>query len=166
MAKLSVNGLDGLISDFKGIAELPDDIVAEMLDAEASIVAPAIQKEASELGMYSGYASAAGNERDTSETNYLPGQTRSYSTGELARSLRVGKMKTQKGVRQKYIYFSGKRKRGKTEIRNSEIAFFNEYGSRNINARNFIWVAIHKVESPAVEAAAKIYDEFLKSKNL
>lgn len=166
VARLSVSGLEGLISDFESISELPDEIANAMMDAEAAVVAPAIRKEAAELGMYSGYASAVGNDRNTSATNYLPGQERSYSTGELARSLRVGKMKVQKNVRQKYIYFSGKRKRGKNEIRNSEIAFLNEYGTRTINARNFIYVAIHKVEASAVAAAVKIYDEFLKSKNL
>ena len=165
MAKMSVNGLDDLMLSLEEIAEIPEDVVAAMLDAEAEIVAPEIRKEAAKLGMYSGY-DTHGNSRDTTPDNTLLGQERSYSTGELARSVKVGKMKTKNAQRQKYIYFSGSRKRGKSRVKNSEIAFLNEYGTRTINARNFIWVAIERVKDQAVKASAKVYDEFLKSKNL
>lgn len=166
MAKLSVNGLDALLLDLAEVAAIPDDVADEMLSAEAEIVADAIRKEASQLGMYSGY-NTSNNTRDTSPGNMLPGQTKSYSTGTLAKSVRVRKKMERKGAeRRKVIYFSGSRKRGNTVTRNSEIAFLNEYGTRTINQRNFVWVAIEKSKGAAHKAMKKIYDEFLKSKNL
>lgn len=165
MANFSIDGLDELMLGFDAISDLPDDVADEMLDAEADIVLPAQRSEAEKLGMYSGY-DTHNNSRDTSATNFLPGQTESYSTGDLARSIRKGKTKIKDGKRSKSIYFSGSRRRGKTRIKNSEIAFFNEFGTRTINARNFVWVANEKSADAAVEAAAKVYDKYLKSKNL
>lgn len=165
MAKLYSDDWAGLMLSLEEIAELPDDVAEEMLDAEAEIVLAAQRSEAEKLGKYSGY-DTHNNTRDTSPTNSLPGQTRSYSTGELARSIKKGKMQVKGGKRSKRIYFSGSRKRGKTRTKNSEIAFLNEFGSRTINARNFIRVANEKSADAAVEAAAKVHDAFLKSKNL
>ncbi len=166
MAKLSVDGLDGLILSLEEVAAIPDDVVNKMLEAEAQIVAPAIREEANKLGMYSGYGTEDGNFRNTSDTNTLPGQVRSYSTGKLARSVKIGKMKVKGAQRQKYVYFAGSRKRGKQRVKNSEIAFLNEYGTRTINARNFVFVAISKVTDQAVKASAAVYDKWLKEKGL
>lgn len=165
MAQLSFSGLDELMLSMQEVANIPPEIQAEMLDAEAQIVAEAVRSEAARLGMYEGY-DTSGNTRETSETNSLPGQTKSYSTGELARSVKISKVKVVKGMRQTYIYFSGSRKRGKKRIRNAEIAFFNEYGSRTINARNFVWVANQKSEASAAEAASAVYNRWLESKGL
>ncbi len=165
MAKLDLGDWDGLMLDLEEIADLPDDVAEEMLDAEADIVLAAQRSEAEKLGMYTGY-DTHNNTRDTSPTNSLPGQTRKYSTGDLAKSIKKGKMQVDGGKRSRHIYFSGSRKRGKTRTKNSEIAFFNEFGTRTINARNFIRVANEKSAGAAVQAAAKVYDKFLKSKNL
>ena len=164
MAQLSFSGLDELMLSMREIAEIPDEVQDEMLDAEAQIVAEAIRGEAAKLGMYSGY-----NTHNNSRLNaggIRSEQTESYSTGELARSVKVGKVKAVKGQRQKYIYFAGSRKRGKTRTRNAEIAFLNEYGTRTINQRNFVWVANKKAEAAAVQAAAAVYNRWLESKGL
>lgn len=164
MAQLSFSGLDELMLSMREIAEIPDEVQDRMLDAEAQIVAEAIRGEAAKLGMYDGY-DTNNNGRDNAG-GYLSGQTKSYSTGELARSVKVGKVKIVKGKRQKYIYFAGSRTRGKTRTRNAEIAFLNEYGTRTINARNFVWVATKKSEAAATEAAAAVYNRWLESKGL
>lgn len=165
MAQLSFSGIDDLMLSLSDIAELPDAVADEMLEAEAQIVAEATREEAAKLGMYEGY-DTHNNERHTSLTNQLPGQVRSYSTGELAKSVKVGKMKIVKGVRQKSIYFAGSRKRGKTVTRNAEIAFLNEFGTRTINQRNFVLLANQKAGGRAEKAAEKVYDKFLRSKGL
>lgn len=165
MANMNIDGLDGLLESFAALADLPDEVVEAMLDAEAAVVLPAERAEAEKLGMYDGY-DHHGNFRDTSEINSLPGQTKSYSTGELARSLKTGKLKIVKGKRTKSIYFSGTRKRGKTRTRNAEIAFLNEFGTRTINARHFVRIAVQKSADSAVTAAAKVMDEFLEKNNL
>ena len=41
MANLSTNGLEELVGGFDAIAELPDEVVLEMLVAEAEVIAPA-----------------------------------------------------------------------------------------------------------------------------
>lgn len=165
MANLKLDGFDHLSESLTALENLPDEVAEAMLDAEADVVLEAQRREAAKLGMYAG-DTTHNNFRETSATNTLPGQTRSYSTGELARSLKKGKTKQKNGTRAKHIYFSGKRKRGKTTTTNSEIAFLNEYGSRTINARNFVRTANEKAADEAVEAAEAVYDTFLKSQNL
>ena len=142
MAKLSVNGLDELMLSLQEIAELPDDVAAAMLDAEAEIV------EQYQMG---------------SAATMLQGP---YATGQTAMSIRRGKMKKGKGgARMVYVTPQGTNDKGE---RNATVAFVNEYGvpRRGIPARPFIATANAAAADPAVGAAGKIYDEFLKSKNL
>lgn len=142
MAKLSVNGLDDLMLSLEEISSIPDDVAAAMLDAEAQVV------EEYQMG---------------SAATMLRGP---YYTGQTAMSIRRGKMKKGRdGTRQVYITPQGTNDKGE---RNATVAFVNEYGvpSRKIPPRPFIAVANEKAADPAVAEAEKVYDEFLKSKNL
>lgn len=142
MANLSVNGLDDLMLSLQEIAKIPDDVAAAMLDAEAQIV------EEYQMG---------------SAATMLRG---SYSTGQTAMSIHRGKMKKGKdGARLVYVSPQGTNDKGE---RNATVAFVNEYGvpRRGIPARPFIATANAAAADPAVAAAEKIYDDFLKSKNL
>lgn len=170
MAKFSFSRMDGLLLDMQELAELPVEVLDEMLLAQAGVVASAQREEAKKLGMYR-TASNHNNTRDQwskakRRRNYLPGQRKSYSTGALARSVKVAKPKEQKGVRAVSIYFAGTRKRGKTRTKNSEIAFLNEFGTRTINQRNFVRTANQRTAQEATQAAMDVYDRWLKSKNL
>ena len=140
MAKLSVDGLDGLMLSLEEIASIPDDVVQAMLDAEAQVV---------------------------EEAQIAQGMTMEvYDTKQTLRSIRRGRMKRAKdGSRVVYITPQGRNDRGE---RNAAVAFINEYGvpSRKIPPRPFIAVANEKAASPAVAEAEKIYDEFLRSKDL
>lgn len=140
MAKLSVNGLDGLMLSLKEIAAVPDDVAAAMLDAEAQVVEEAQLAEGMTMGV--------------------------YDTGQTLASIRRGKMKRGRdGTRTVYVTPAGTNDKGE---RNATVAFVNEYGvpSRKIPPRPFIATANEKAADPAVAEAEKIYDEFLKSKNL
>ena len=67
------------------------------------------------------------------------------------------------------VYPQGSRTRGrykKSTTRNAEIAFVNEYGKRGQKARPFIRDANAESESKMEKAAFRIYDNYLKSKNL
>lgn len=142
MAKLSVDGLDGLMLSLEEIASIPDDVAQAMLDAEAQVV------EEYQMG---------------SAATMLRGP---YYTGQTAMSIRRGKMKRAKdGSRVVYVTPQGRNDRGE---RNAAVAFINEYGvpSRKIPPRPFIAVANEKAAGPAVAEAEKIYDEFLRSKDL
>ena len=140
MAKLSVDGLDGLMLSLEEIASIPDDVVQAMLDAEAQVV---------------------------EEAQIAQGMTMEvYDTKQTLRSIRRGRMKRAKdGSRVVYITPQGRNDRGE---RNAAVAFINEYGvpSRKIPPRPFIAVANEKAAGPAVAEAEKIYDEILRSKDL
>lgn len=140
MAHLSVNGLDGLLDDLQSIEELPDEVAEEMLDAEAAIV--------EEAQVYTGMKMGV------------------YRTGDTLRSITHGKMKRRRdGQRTKYVYPQGTNEKGE---RTATVAFINEFGApqRGIAARPFIRTANELSADEAVEAAADVYDQFLKSKNL
>lgn len=66
-----------------------------------------------------------------------------------------------------YVYPRGTHKSG-NKRRTAEVAFVNEYGvkSRKMPAKPFIRTANEKSADAAHDAAARVYDEFLKSKNL
>lgn len=140
MAKLSVNGLDDLMLSLQEIAAIPDDVAREMLDAEAQVVEEAQLAEGMSMGV--------------------------YRTGQTLASIRRGRMKKGRdGVRTVYVTPTGTNDKGE---RNAAVAFINEYGvpRRKIPPRPFIATANEKAADPAVAEAEKIYDEFLKSKNL
>ena len=123
MANLSTSGLEELVGGFDAIAEIPDEVVLEMLVAEAEVIAPAQEAEA--RAMLSG----------------------KYSTGETAQSISYDK-KLKKTSDGRAIY-----------------VFVDEFGKQGQPARPFIQTANEKAADPATDAAARVYDGFLKSKN-
>lgn len=138
MAKLSVNGLDDLMLSLQEIAEIPDDVADAMLQAEAEIVEQAQIAYGMQMGV--------------------------YRSGETLASIRPGKMKRgRNGGRMIYVTPQGVNDR---EERNAAVAFINEYGKRNQTPRPFVATANEAAATPAVEAAAEIYDGFLQSKGL
>lgn len=143
MADVSTVGLDELFDDLAAIAELPDEIALEMLQAEAEVVAEAQAAEARAM---------------------LSGE---YSTGTTASSVTYGKkIIVRDGERVLYVYPNGTRKDHGGKRRTAEVAYVNEYGKHNQPARPFIRTANEKAADPALQAAARVYDEYLKSKNL
>lgn len=142
MANLSTSGLEEIIGGFDAIAEIPDEVALEMLVSEAEVVAPAQEAEA--RAMLSG----------------------AYSTGETAQSITYDKkLKKTADGRAIYVYPKGTRKHG-NKRRAAEVAFVNEFGKQGQAARPFIQTANEKAADSATEAAARVYDDFLKSKNL
>ena len=80
-----------------------------------------------------------------------------YSTGETAQSITYDKkLKKTTDGRAIYVYPKGTRRHG-NKRRAAEVAFVNEFGKQSQPARPFI--------HPATDAAARVYDDFLKSKN-
>lgn len=141
MADISTSGLDELFDDLAAIAELPDEIALEMLQAEAEVVAEAQEAEAVAMGV--------------------------MDTGTTVRSITYGKKLTVRdGERVLYVYPNGTRKDHGGKRRTAEVAYVNEYGKHNQPARPFIRTANEKAADSALQAAARVYDEYLKSKNL
>ena len=141
MANLSTSGLEELIGGFDAIAEIPDEVVLEMLVAEAEVIAPAQEAEARAM---------------------LSGE---YSTGETAQSISYDKkLKKTADGRAIYVYPKGTRRHG-NKRRAAEVAFVDEFGKHGQPARPFIQTANEKAADRAIDAAARVYDDFLKSKN-
>lgn len=134
MAKLEVNGLDGLIGDLEDLAKLPDSVAEEILAAEADIVEAEQRKTARDM---------------------LKGP---YATGKTAAAIKRTKVKKTSAGRSLTIYPQGKREKGK---RAAEVAFINEYGKRGQPARPFIRTANERAEPKAAEAGEKVYGAFL-----
>lgn len=147
MARLSTNGIAELCADFTGVGDLAGELIKDMLNAEAVVVQEAQKKTAKSMGVY-----------DESGRNI---------GGHMADSITVGSRtyKSTDGAVQ-YVYPKGSRRRRKSTSSNAEIAFINEFGKRGQPPRPFIRTANEASAEKAVEAAEKVYDNFLKSKNL
>lgn len=142
MATVSTDGLEELFADLGSLAEIPDDVIADMLIAEAEVVAEAQAQEA-----------------------------RTMLSGEFAQGITAGsitfdkKLKIKGSEKSISVYPKGTRRDGNRRSV-SEVAFINEFGKAGQPARPFINTANEKSADDAVDAAARVYDEFLKSKNL
>lgn len=140
MAELTTSGLEELMSDMGAIAEIPDATILDMLTAEAEIVAEAQAAEAKAMGV--------------------------FDTGKTAESITFDKkLKETSDGKAVYVYLKGSRSDG-SRRRVAEVAFINEFGKRGQPARPFIKTATEKSADAATDAAAKVYDDYLKSKNL
>ena len=140
MANLRVTDLEGLMLDLAEIAELPDAVAEEMLEAEAEIV--------EEAQIYTGMKMGV------------------YRTGMTLSSIGHGKVKRSKnGEPVMYVFPMGINENGD---RNAEVAFINEFGApkRGIPARPFIMTANEEAADAAVNAASEVYNKYLTTKNL
>ena len=139
MAEFGVTGLDELMLSMQEIAQIPDD-VDEILNAQADVTVEAQKAAGRQMGV--------------------------EDTGITLQKLKKGRVKLRKGQRVLYITPTGSRKRGKTRTRNAEIAFINEFGKKGQKARPFIKLGNEKSAEAATAAGFRVYDRWLKSKNL
>lgn len=150
MAKVEFKGIDEVELSFKELAALPDELIDKMLNARADVIVEAQRAEARKLG----------------KEYRNKGQAKDYSTGLTARSIQKGKVKVKNGQRVLYITPVGSRKRGKTVTRNAEIAFLNEFGTKTIQARNFLRKANEQSADAATAAEFEVYSRYLEEKGL
>lgn len=133
-----VEGLSELMQSFSDIAELPDSLIKDMLNAEADVVVAAQKKTASTMlrGPYNKKAVEAA----------------------------VTKKPPRKGADGYSVSITFEGAQHNTRL--AEIAFINEFGKVNQAGRPFIETANEQSADEAVRSAAKRYDQFLKSKGL
>ena len=136
MAMMDSSDLDKYAFDFAELALIPDSIIADMLAAEGEIIRDGQSKEAASM---------------------LQGP---YYKGAVSAAPKVGAVKKTRDGKAVFVTFGG------TQHGNalSEIAFVNEFGKHNQAPRPFIREANEKHADKAVDAAAKVYDNYLKSK--
>nr|WP_326216488.1 hypothetical protein [uncultured Oscillibacter sp.]DAZ27269.1 MAG TPA: hypothetical protein [Caudoviricetes sp.] len=142
MAEFDVSGLDALMLSLQQVAELPEDVQDDVLNAEADILVEEIRERGQGYGVMA------------------PG------SGRMLKAIKKGKVRIHKNDREIRVYASGSRKRGGTTVKNSEIAFLNNYGTRHQTARPF-WTDAVKLSEKTMEAVGQaVYDRWLKSLNL
>lgn len=141
MAEFKAVGLDELALSLQEIAEIPEDIQDEMLQAQGNIVARAQRESAQRYGI--------------------------QRTGTMIRSIKPGRVKRDKrGNRVLYVTPVGSRVRGGKKTTNAEIALLNEYGTRRQRARPFMRDANERSAEAATQAAADIYYRWQDSRGL
>lgn len=144
MAQFGVHGLDDLMLSMEEIAQIPDDVQDEMLDAMADVVVTAQKNTLRTMGV--------------------------EDTGAAIASIKKGTPKTKNGQRVINVTPSGTRRRGKkkgkTVTRNAEIVFVNEFGRRRQPGRPAIKTANETSAEATTQAGFAVYDKWLKSKNL
>ena len=141
MAEFKAIGLDELMLSLQEIAEIPEEVQDEMLNAQGDVVAREQQESARRYGI--------------------------QRTGLTIRSIRKGKVKLDKrGNRVLYVTPVGSRIRGKKKTSNAEIAFLNEYGTKKQKARPFMRDANERSAEEATKAAAEIYYRWQESRGL
>ena len=93
-------------------------------------------------------------------------------TGLTISKIKKTKVKVKSGKRVIYIYPQGTRVRGKGEngkpvrVRNAEIAFINEYGTRRQAARPFVLQGNETSAEETTQAQATVYYRWLETTGL
>lgn len=138
MAMMQTSGFDEYAFNFAELATLPNEVMREMLEAEGEVIKRAQASTAESM---------------------LQGP---YYAGGVAAGIKVGKYKRNAGNATMYVTFEGTQHGNRV----AEIAFVNEFGKRGQPARPFIRTANEAHADEAVDAAAKVYDQYLASKGL
>ena len=137
MARMSTDGISQLAISLEEIHEIPDDVLDQMLEAEADVIEKAQKDKGKAYGV--------------------------HRTGVTIGSIKRTKTSKIKDGRAIYITPMGTNADGN---RNAEVAFINEFGKHGQPARPFIRDANEEKADDAVSAAATVYDKFLSSKGL
>lgn len=148
MATLTYYGLDELVLSFEAIAELPDDVMKDMLNAGADVI---IKEQTKNCPVRTGRLRQSIVKKKPFVNQY----------GGFIAITFDGIHHTNKSGGSRY------RKRGSKNggaTRNGEVAFILEYGApgRNIEAREWILKANEQCEKGTTEAQAKVLDAFYK----
>ena len=138
MASFNTVNLDGLIFDMSELASLPDDVIDEMLNVGADVIAEAQKTVGERMGV--------------------------HLTGVTLDSIKKSKKVSAGSAGGRYIdvYPDGTNADGN---RNAEVAFINEFGKRGQMPRPFMRTANEEYADEMVDAEYRVYDNYLKSKN-
>ena len=144
MARITMSGADELELSLQQIAEIPEDVLDEMLSEGAD-------------------AAIAGHRRSL-QTHAL------VHTGTLMQSIKKRRKKGKDGKLYYLVSPYGTHHINKdgSKVRNAEIGFIHEFGApgKHIPARQWMRDGNEESAGKVTEAEASVYDDFLKSKNL
>ena len=133
MADFVTTGVDDLMREIEMLAGIPDEVMEEMLRAEAGVVEAHQRRRLAELRM-------------------------KEPTGQTVEAIGTGAVKRDREGRPcVYVYPRGKRR--ERDTRNAEVGFILEYGAprRGIAPRQWMRLANAKAEREAAKAAEGIF---------
>ena len=139
MAKFELFGFDDLQAAYNRISDIPESVTEEALDKMAEVAETEIRRTGESMGV-----------RDPE------------SDVHILDKIKRKKPKVTKDGGYSMITFTGKRRRGKKDTRNAEIAFVNEYGSRKVKARPFIGTAITRAEDKIVRPGIDVVGDWIE----
>lgn len=150
MATLEMTGITSLCNGISSLAKDFPSVGKAILNAEVEVMENQLKQSLSQSGLI-----RTGRLRDA-----VSGDVREY--GSRLRSV-VGPT----GEHHKYSP-SGKNPKADGIARSGHIGYIHNYGvpSRGIPAREWAEKAVEKGQGPAMDAAEKVYDEFLKKHDL
>ena len=160
------DGLDALVLDLEEIAETPDDVIYEMLEAGGKVVVEAQKKQIDSLGLVD-----TGTLRDSiaidHKRNNAAGIRYIHVYPQGAHGSYKSRVQTKAYKRSKSgrtYTFGGDQK----ETTNAELGFIYEFGApgKNIDGKMWMLTANEGCADEAVSAEFEVYDNYLKSKNL
>ena len=137
MATVSTEGLTEFSLSMAEMADIPDAVFNDMLNAMADVIEPAQKRKGLAYGVHRTGVTISSIKRDKPR--------RSVNGGSIT------------------IRPQGLNAKGKS---NAEVAFINEFGKRGQAPRPFIRDANEESADAAAEAAARNYDQWIKQKNL
>lgn len=141
MATFQTSGLDSLILSTKELAQLPEDVMLDMLAAQGDVVAKAQRRKLGELGI--------------------------VKTGQLRDSITVDRrLRGKPGKRYLLVVLKGNRRDGKGT--NAEVGFVHEFGApkRHIAAKQWMRLANEESAEASVDAEERVYNAWLERKGL
>lgn len=139
MASLEISGMDDLNAAFGRISDIPDSVTTRALNDMAEIAAREIKAAGESMGV-----------RDPE------------SDVHILDKIKPAKAKITKDGGYQDITFSGTRSRGSKRVRNAEIAFENEYGTRDQEARPFIGKAMTNKEEKIAAAGGEVIGDWIE----
>lgn len=141
MPKLELSGFDELTAAFDRISDVPEEVQMKALTAMEEIAATKIKASGEAYGV-----------RDPE------------SSSHVLDSVKINKpVKTSTGGYAD-VTFSGTRTRSGKQVRQAEIAFINEYGKKNQQARPFVGEAMNKNADAIAKAGAEVILDYIENK--
>lgn len=168
MAGIKAKGIEGLQLSMQEVAAIPEDVIAQMLNAGGKVVVSAHQAELSAQGLIRTgklRQSITALPKRGSRANNWNRYVVVYPSGQ--RGQRHRRQVTKTYARSK----SGRTRQIGGDIKpvyNSEVGFIYEYGApkRNIRGRKWMEKANQKCADNVAAAEMRVYDSWLTSKNL
>lgn len=144
MAQFNVVGIDGIISEMNRRTEKAVKKIPKMLEAGAAVLVEA-QKAEIDIMIEQGLAREGENKSEVSR-----------SLGDLKKSIKATKIKTDKGFEYVDVYPHGKDSKG---VRNADKGFTLEFGRSNMDGYNWMETANQKSAAAVSEAMRKVWED-------